>query len=82
MSRSDGLAKILPELSRPLAGIWGEYDVTAAPDFASREKLLRSVDAGSRFEIMPGIGHWAQYEGATDFNRLLLDVLAYAEARS
>ncbi|HUN50010.1 MAG TPA: alpha/beta hydrolase [Candidatus Sulfotelmatobacter sp.] len=82
MSRSDGLAKILPELGRPLAGIWGEHDVTAAPDFASREKLLRSIDPQSRFEIMPGIGHWAQYEGAADFNRLFLDVLAYAEARS
>ena len=81
LSRSDGLAKILPELKRPLAGIWGEHDVTAAPDFASREKLLRSIDPESRFEIMPGIGHWAQYEGAADFNRILLDVLASVEAR-
>ena len=81
LSRSDGLAKILPELKRPIAGIWGEHDVTAAPDLASREQMFRSVDPESRFEVLEGIGHWAQYEGADAFNRLLPDILAYAEAR-
>jgi pimeloyl-ACP methyl ester carboxylesterase len=81
LSRSDGLAKILPELGRPLAGIWGEHDITAAPRLDEREQLLRAVDPLCRFEVMPGIGHWAQYEGAADFNRLLPDVLASAEAR-
>jgi 2-hydroxy-6-oxonona-2,4-dienedioate hydrolase len=82
LSRSDGLAKVLPELKRPITGIWGEHDVTAAPHLDEREKLLHAIDPRSRFEVMPGIGHWAQYEGATEFNRLLPEVLAAAEARS
>jgi 2-hydroxy-6-oxonona-2,4-dienedioate hydrolase len=30
---------------------------------------------GARFEVMPGCGHWPQYEDPKTFNRLHLDFL-------
>ncbi|HYM29883.1 MAG TPA: alpha/beta fold hydrolase [Candidatus Cybelea sp.] len=81
LSQSDGLARILPELKRPLAGIWGEHDITAAPFLDERKAMLHAADPQAPFHVMPGIGHWAQYEGADDFNRLLPAVIAAADAR-
>jgi 2-hydroxy-6-oxonona-2,4-dienedioate hydrolase len=62
--------------SVPFGGIWGEFDITAYPYLDQREKLLRSIQPDARFHIVPGVGHWVQYEGAEEFNDVLLDWLA------
>jgi len=72
----DRLARVLPSIRAPIGGIWGEFDITAYPYLDQREKLLRSIQPGARFHIVPGAGHWVQYEGAPEFNRVLLQWLA------
>jgi pimeloyl-ACP methyl ester carboxylesterase len=52
-----------------LAGIWGEQDPTAAPHLAERRDLLRQIQPGAPFDIIPGAGHWVQYEAHEPFNR-------------
>ena len=54
-----------------LAGIWGEHDVTGAPYLAERKQKLEQFRPGATFDVMPGVGHWVQYEAPDEFNRLL-----------
>ena len=56
-----------------LDGIWGERDATAYPHLDQRARILRSVQPAARFAIVPGAGHWVQYEAADRFNPLLAE---------
>ena len=75
-SRAGLLRLALPELKRPLAGIWGEYDATARGFLPEREALLREFDPKAAFTVIPGAGHWVQYEAPEAFGRALEDILA------
>jgi pimeloyl-ACP methyl ester carboxylesterase len=75
-SRGHSLAEALPRVRAPLNGIWGEYDQTAHPWLHLREEFLRRIQPDVRFRVIPGAGHWVQYEAAAEFNRTLLEVLA------
>ena len=73
-SRADTLARALPLIKARLDGIWGERDATAYPHLDDRARALRIVQPGARFEVIPGVGHWVQYEAADRFNPLLADI--------
>ena len=75
-SRSDALAQALPKVRGRLDGIWGERDATAYPHLDERARILRSVQPAARFAVVPGAGHWVQFEAADRFNALLADFLA------
>ena len=72
----DRLARALPRIKAPIAGIWGEFDITAHPFVAERGALLRTFQPQAPFHVVAGAGHWVQYEAADEFNRLLLEFLA------
>jgi len=67
--------RVLADFSGRLAGIWGEHDATAAPYLAERRALLQQFQPTATFDILPGAGHWVQYEAHAAFNPLLRDVL-------
>lgn len=73
LSRSGQLPALLTRYAGPVLLAWGEHDVTAAPE-ATRPLLARRADA-SRFVVVPGAGHWVQYEAAAEINALLLQWL-------
>jgi 2-hydroxy-6-oxonona-2,4-dienedioate hydrolase len=73
-SRADTLARALPLIKARIDGIWGERDATAYPHLDDRARALRNVQPGARFEVIPGAGHWVQYEAADRFNPLLADI--------
>jgi 2-hydroxy-6-oxonona-2,4-dienedioate hydrolase len=75
-SRSDALAQALPKVTARLDGIWGERDATAYPRVDERGRLLRSFQPGARFAVIPGAGHWVQYEAAERFNALVAEFAA------
>ena len=75
-SRSDALAQALPRVKARLDGIWGERDATAYPHLDERARVLRSVQPGAGFAVVPGAGHWVQYEAADRFNALLAEFMA------
>jgi pimeloyl-ACP methyl ester carboxylesterase len=68
---TDVLRRALPLIAAPLAGIWGERDVTAYPHVAERGALLRATQPEAGFDVIAGAGHWVQYEAAEEFNTLL-----------
>lgn len=69
------LAETLTETRVPPGGIWGEQDVTAAPYLDDRRTFLQALRPHVPFHLIPGIGHWVQFEGADAFNATLRDVL-------
>ncbi len=71
---ADTLARVLPQVTARLAGIWGERDATAFPHLDERARVLRAVQPDARFEVIAGAGHWVPYEAAERFNPLLAEL--------
>jgi 2-hydroxy-6-oxonona-2,4-dienedioate hydrolase len=68
VSNTGALADCLPGFQGRLAGIWGEYDATAAPYLAERRDRLRQFQPDASFDVIEGAGHWVQYEAFARFN--------------
>ena len=73
-SRADTLVRALPLIKARIDGIWGERDATAYPHLDDRARALRNIQPDARFEVIPGAGHWVQYEAADRFNPLLAEI--------
>jgi len=74
ISRASLLRPILEGVDAPVLLVWGEHDVTTEPQSAAR--VISEGRDGISWQIVPGAGHWAQYERADEVNRLLLDWFA------
>lgn len=74
-SRTDTLLQALPRVSAPLSGIWGGRDAGAYPYLDERKRVLKAIQPGLRFEVIPGAGHWVAYEAADRFNPLLAEIV-------
>jgi len=59
----------------PLQILLGEFDTVIYPSHEERMALIRAAAPQARFELVPGAGHWVQYERAETVNRLMLDFL-------
>jgi 2-hydroxy-6-oxonona-2,4-dienedioate hydrolase len=79
VSHTGSLANCLPGFTGRLAGIWGEHDPTAAPYLAERRERLQSFQPGAPFDIVPGAGHWVQYEAYETVNRRMRELLKRGE---
>jgi pimeloyl-ACP methyl ester carboxylesterase len=75
-SRSGALVEALPKITARLDGIWGERDATAFPHVEERKRILQGVQPGARFAVVPGAGHWVQFEAADQFNKLIAEFAA------
>lgn len=68
----DALARIQ---SSPVAGIWGAHDALVDREPSRAESAMRSVRPDLRFTVIPGAGHWVQFEQPTLFNAALRELL-------
>lgn len=75
IARTNVMAESLRDLPCRLACIFGEADVTLKPDLAGVRAFVEEVQPGAEFHVVPGAGHWVQYEAADAFNDLLPRVL-------
>lgn len=75
MSLGDSLRQALPLLRGRLNGIWGEHDVTALPGLLDRRDVMAAIHPEVDFRVIPGAGHWVQYEAAAAFNGIALEML-------
>jgi 2-hydroxy-6-oxonona-2,4-dienedioate hydrolase len=75
LSRIPALPIAIPRMSARLHGLWGERDVTAQGVLDQIRDLLRSLQPGASFTVIPSAGHWVQYEAAETFNQTLVDLL-------
>ncbi|MPZ45471.1 MAG: alpha/beta fold hydrolase [Betaproteobacteria bacterium] len=63
----------LPRIAAPVMLLYGERDNLAWPSVQARIDVCRAHKPDIRAEIVPGAGHWVQYEAAREVNRLLND---------
>ena len=75
VSHTGALSRCLSGFPGRLAGLWGEFDPTAAPHLAERRARLRQFRPDASFDIVAGAGHWVQYEAHALFNRRLTQLL-------
>src|SRR6202045_522958 len=59
-------------ITAPTLVVWTSDDPTAD---VTEGRRIASMIPGARFEVMPGCGHWPQYEDAKTFNGLHIDFL-------
>jgi pimeloyl-ACP methyl ester carboxylesterase len=75
-SRTASLRDALTRVTAPLSVIWGERDTIASPDLPGRIAVVRGLHPAAEISIIPGAGHWVQYEAADSFNAILAGILA------
>jgi pimeloyl-ACP methyl ester carboxylesterase len=56
--------------------IWGGRDPLPYPDVQARVDAVRAAKPSARTDVIPGAGHWVQYEAPDAVNRVMLDFLA------
>ena len=67
--QASAMADCVPFVKARVAGIWGEHDVTSPVELVAER--LQEFQPRATFDMVPGAGHWVQYEAADQFNRLL-----------
>ena len=72
LSRIPARPTAIPRMSARLHGLWGERDITAQGVLEEIRRLLRSLQPGAGFSVIPRAGHWVQYEAAQEFNPALV----------
>ena len=75
LSRTDIMLRTLPKIACPVYGIWGEQDVLYR---GVQDRIASAMSVAPDFRsltLIPGAGHWAQYERADEFNRALIAAL-------
>jgi len=80
VSYQERLLDDLAHIRCPVQYMVGALDVFAHPTPEARGELIRSVCPDARVAIVPGAGHWAQYESPDAVVRLLNDFHAPAAA--
>lgn len=72
---TDLLARTLPALACPVAGIWGEHDVLYIGRHPLVHDVLATAPRACGVHFVPDAGHWVQYERAEAFNQALQQAL-------
>ncbi|MDO9460820.1 MAG: alpha/beta fold hydrolase [Alphaproteobacteria bacterium] len=72
---SEKLLNALREIPARVCSIWGEFDISS-PHLQHRRDVIADVHPSAEFYIIPGAGHWVQYEAADETNALLRKFIA------
>lgn len=76
LANTDIVARLLPRITCPLSGIWGAEDRLYLGRIDRIGEALRRAPGFRSLVLMPGAGHWVQFEDAAAFDRCLADALA------
>ena len=72
---TDLLARTLPTLACPVAGIWGEHDVLYRNRHHVVRDALATAPRARGVQFVAEAGHWVQYERGEAFNQALQQAL-------
>lgn len=78
LSHLDVAGAMLARLNCPVQMLWGALDPMPWPSLDDRLAVCRQARPDLEFATIADAGHWAQYERAQSYNRLLLDFLRAA----
>jgi pimeloyl-ACP methyl ester carboxylesterase len=65
------LADALAVATAPVHAIWGDRDVTAAPDIPTRIATIRAARPDIRITMIANAGHWAAWDAPEEFETAL-----------
>ena len=75
LMRTDALLRLLPSLQCQVDGIWGAEDVLYRTRLDMIGRALAEAPGFRSLALIPGAGHWVQYEQAAVFNETLGSLL-------
>ena len=75
ISMTTRLLETLPSIMAPVNAIWGDHDRTILGMLDARLEMLLGECPAASVEIIEGVGHWTQFEGAEDYNRRLPEMI-------
>jgi pimeloyl-ACP methyl ester carboxylesterase len=75
--RMSSTAKALARMRVPVKGIWSGRDAFAGDTVQGRIAILRDLHPDADIRMIPGAGHWMQYEAAARFNEMLAEMLGH-----
>jgi pimeloyl-ACP methyl ester carboxylesterase len=73
ISWSGRMPALLADVRCPILLVYGDRDPLPHPSFGERIALCRKVRPDIRVALVPGAGHWLQYERAIETNQLLTE---------
>jgi pimeloyl-ACP methyl ester carboxylesterase len=76
LMRTDALARLLPQIECPVAGIWGAEDALYRTRLPLIERVLSQARNFRSLVLIPDAGHWVQYERAAEYNAALRKALS------
>ena len=76
-SLSENTRYALPHVKAPTLVIFGDRDNLAWPSVQARLDTCRNLKPDVRTAMVPGAGHWLQYEAPDAVNRLLIDFFSH-----
>jgi pimeloyl-ACP methyl ester carboxylesterase len=74
IARSDAMLRLQSQWNCEVHGIWGEWDALYTGKMDLLKDRLSACQLKS-FHVVPGAGHWVQFERAPAFNQLLMQCL-------
>ena len=76
LSSTDIVARVLPQVSARVSAIWGEHDALYRGRLSELAQAMPNMARSwGHWAVVPGAGHWVQYEAAAAFNATLLAML-------
>ena len=81
IARGPVLANSLMQLPCRLGCIFGSRDATLQPDLAGVCDFVEKIHPGAAIHVVPGAGHWVQFEAADAVNALLPELIGHVETR-
>jgi pimeloyl-ACP methyl ester carboxylesterase len=76
VSLGSRITELLGQIVCPVQVIWGSRDPLPYPDVQARVDIVRAARPDARTDVIPGAGHWVQYEAPEAVNQAMLDFLA------
>lgn len=73
ISWSGRMPRLLEEVGCPILLLYGDRDPMPYPSYSARIELCRRVRPDIAVDLVPGAGHWLQYERPDETNRRLAD---------
>jgi pimeloyl-ACP methyl ester carboxylesterase len=74
-SLSDETTRALERIACPIQFIYGGADALHRHELADRAAFVQRLHPRCEFVVVPGAGHWVQYEAAAEVNRLLIEFM-------
>jgi len=72
-SLSNMMPATLPRIACPIQMIWGDGDVFPHPSVQARADAALAARPDLRVDLVPGAGHWVQFEAPEEVNRVMLE---------